>query len=301
MTLVSHGQSLWFETHTIICSIGIFYLLTVFCTFCFLFPIMPNISIFFLHWHSYIDIYSQFTQCMVVTKSVMHVKNCDICHFVYRATTGGGGVNLPWFWVRMCGWSPRTPPHSYTRLSEKHDPFIYFLSQKDTPFIYCFLKDTLFIYYFLDYTNFWPLLIWTLLPNWTIYLIVQGFHRTYATGAACQQRTLTPPDTWSCPIWDLQMFSCWDHWHSIIHYTVYDTFPWFDCLPTLTLLLNTGFQRAFATGVACLQGTLTPPDTWSCPTLGLACVLMSRPISPELVLSPDLWISNTPRYFSFAF
>ena len=85
------------------------------------------------------------------------------------------------------------------------------------------------------YTNFWPLLIWTLLPNLTFYLIVQGFHRTYATGAACQQRTLTPPDTWSCP------------------------------------------------------------------TLGLACVLMSRPISPELVLSPDFWISNTPRYFSFAY
>ena len=84
------------------------------------------------------------------------------------------------------------------------------------------------------YTNFWQLLIWTLLPNLTFYLIVQGFHRTYATGAACQQRTLTPPDTWSCP------------------------------------------------------------------TLGLACVLMSRPISPELVLSPDFWISNTPRYFSFA-
>ena len=84
-------------------------------------------------------------------------------------------------------------------------------------------------------TNFWPLLIWTLLPNLTFYLIVQGFHRTYATGAACQQRTLTPPDTWSCP------------------------------------------------------------------TLGLACVLMSRPISPELVLSPDFWISNIPRYFSFAY
>ena len=84
------------------------------------------------------------------------------------------------------------------------------------------------------YTNFWPLLIWTLLPNLTFYLIVQGFHRTYATGAACQQRTLTPPDTWSCP------------------------------------------------------------------TLGLACVLMSRPISPELVLSPDFWISNIPRYLSFA-
>ena len=85
------------------------------------------------------------------------------------------------------------------------------------------------------YTNFWPLLIWTLLPNLTFYLNIQGFHRTYATGAACQQRTLTPPDAWSCP------------------------------------------------------------------TLGLACVLMLRPISPELVLSPDFWISNTPRYFSFAY
>ena len=85
------------------------------------------------------------------------------------------------------------------------------------------------------YTNFWPILIWTLLPNLTFYLIVQGFHRTYATGAACQQRTLTPPDTWSCP------------------------------------------------------------------TLGLACVLMSRPISHGLVLSPDFWISNIPRYFSFAY
>ena len=83
------------------------------------------------------------------------------------------------------------------------------------------------------YTNFWPLLIWTLLPNLTFYRIVQGFHRTYATGAACQQRMLTPPDTWSCP------------------------------------------------------------------TLGLACVLMSRPLSPEHVLCPDFWISNIPRYFSF--
>ena len=50
------------------------------------------------------------------------------------------------------------------------------------------------------YTNFWPLLIWTILPNLTFYLIVQGFHRTYAMGAACQQRTLITPDTWSCPI-----------------------------------------------------------------------------------------------------
>ena len=38
----------------------------------------------------------------------------------------------------------------------------------------------------------------------------------------------------------------------------------------------------FATGAACQQRMLTPPDTWSCPTLGLASVLMLRPISPEL-------------------
>ena len=35
------------------------------------------------------------------------------------------------------------------------------------------------------------------------------------------------------------------------------------------------------------QRTLTPPDTWSCPTLGLASVLMLRPISLELVLFLD--------------
>ena len=65
-------------------------------------------------------------------------------------------------------------------------------------------------------------------------------------------------------------------------------------------LIVQGFHRTYATDAACQQRTLTPPDTWSCPTLGLAWVLMSRPISPELVLFPDFWISNIPRYFSFA-
>ena len=49
------------------------------------------------------------------------------------------------------------------------------------------------------------------LPN-TTYLPVftlpnkRGFNRIYATGVACQQGTLTPPDTWSRPLWDLHMF-----------------------------------------------------------------------------------------------
>ena len=73
-------------------------------------------------------------------------------------------------------------------------------------------------------------------------------------------------------------------------------------LPKLTFyLIARGFHRTFATGAACQQRTLTPPDTWSCPTLGLASVLMLRPISPELVLFLDFWVSNIPRYFCFCF
>ena len=56
-------------------------------------------------------------------------------------------------------------------------------------------------------------------------------------------------------------------------------------LPNLTFYLTVrGFHRTFATGALCQHRTLTPPDTWSRPTLGLACVIMLRPISPGLVL-----------------
>ena len=64
-------------------------------------------------------------------------------------------------------------------------------------------------------------------------------------------------------------------------------------------LIVQSFHKSYATGVACQQRTLTPLDTWFCSTLGLACVLMSTPISLELVLSPDFWMSNIPGYFSF--
>ena len=40
------------------------------------------------------------------------------------------------------------------------------------------------------------------------------------------------------------------------------------------------------------QRTLTPPDTWSCPTFGLASVLMLRPISPRTCRVSGLWVSN---------
>ena len=46
--------------------------------------------------------------------------------------------------------------------------------------------------------------------------------------------------------------------------------------------------------------TLTTPDTWLCPNLGFVSVIILRSISPQLVLSPYFWVSNTPRYVWFA-
>ena len=48
------------------------------------------------------------------------------------------------------------------------------------------------------------------------------------------------------------------------------------------------------------QRTLTPPDSWPCPTLRRVCVLKLRPISPERILLLDFWVSNIRRYFCFA-
>ena len=38
------------------------------------------------------------------------------------------------------------------------------------------------------------------------YQIMRGFYKTFAMSVACRQGTLTYPDTWSRPIWDLHMF-----------------------------------------------------------------------------------------------
>ena len=65
---------------------------------------------------------------------------------------------------------------------------------------------------------------------------------------------------------------------------VYDTFPWLDFLPSLKLLLNIGFHGASATGVACRQGTLTPPDTWSRPFGTCICSTCWNQSFSELVV-----------------
>ena len=98
-----------------------------------------------------------------------------------------------------------------------------------------------------------------------------------------------------------------DHlqWHPplIRHYTNFWHYYWsWPYNPNLTFyLIARGFHGTFATGAACQQRTLTPPDTWSCPTLGLVSVLMLRPISPDLVLFLDFWVSNIPRYICLCF
>ena len=47
-------------------------------------------------------------------------------------------------------------------------------------------------------------------PNSTFYRILSGFHRTFATGVACRQGTLTPPDTWSRSFGTCICSTCWD-------------------------------------------------------------------------------------------
>ena len=69
----------------------------------------------------------------------------------------------------------------------------------------------------------------------------------------------------------------------------------FDFLPNYAR-----YPYNICTGCGTPTEDATPPNTWSCPTLGLACVLISRPIPLERVWFQDFWVSNIPRYFSFA-
>ena len=106
--------------------------------------------------------------------------------------------------------------------------------------------------------------------------IMSGFHGAFATGVACQQGTLTTPDTWFRPrfgglhvLWLLSPVS------STIHR--------FNNLPKLTCTELRGFHGAFATGVACQQGALTLQDTWFRPPLwDLLMIQLLRPNSSNL-------------------
>ena len=90
------------------------------------------------------------------------------------------------------------------------------------------------------------------------------------------------------PCWRMTLYSDTLHWRDIT-----PIFPFIDLdlITEFDFLLNcVRFPQNISKGAACQQMTFSPSDTWSCPTLGLACVLMSRPISPKLVLFPDFWV-----------
>ena len=110
----------------------------------------------------------------------------------WRLLVTRGEGNLPWFWVRMCGWSTQTYPihihgevkkqtHSYTFYSEncihsftnykilpihiliiKFYPFIYFFGEKDTPLIYFWCENDTHSYTRRPekYTPFHPLILY---------------------------------------------------------------------------------------------------------------------------------------------
>ena len=59
-------------------------------------------------------------------------------------------------------------------------------------------------------------------------------------------------------------------------------------------------SEIYAANETFLATIFTPLDTWSCPTLGSAYVLILKPIPPEFVLFPVFWVSNIPQYFYFA-
>ena len=109
-------------------------------------------------------------------------------------------------------------------------------------------------------------------PNSTFSRIMKVFNRTFPTVVACWQKTLNPPDTsfWAC-IWSY----CYDIFSRILHQC-------HDLDPDLDLhQITRGFHWAFATGMTCIQGALTPLDTWSRPICELHTLTLASMTSEE--------------------
>ena len=106
---------------------------------------------------------------------------------------------------------------------------------------------------------------------------MSGFYGAFATDVACQQGTLTTPDTWFRPPFLGGLHLLW------LLRPVSLTLHRLNDLPKLTFTDWRGFHWAFATGVACQQGALTLPDTWFRPPLwDLLLLSLLRPDSSNL-------------------
>ena len=176
------------------------------------------------------------------------------------------------------GQIPRTC-HLFTRLFTSNTPW-YFLG---------------FAWPYTMTTPYWS----DFVPSSTLYRILSGFHRTFAMGVTCRQRSLTPPDTE--PV--LFVTFC------VLFVETSDTLYRLDVIPVCDITglnifpvsdisLNIGFHRAPATDVACWQGTLTPPDTWSSPFGNCICsTCWDQSFSRTCRYFSGLCSSNIPRYF----
>ena len=80
----------------------------------------------------------------------------------------------------------------------------------------------------------------TLIPS---LRIMSGFHGTFATVVACQQGTVTHPDTWFRPLFGVLYVI----WHRCYDLDTEHDFRW----------ITRGFHGVFSTGVACQLGVLT--------------------------------------------
>ena len=87
------------------------------------------------------------------------------------------GGRLPWFWVRTCGWSPRTLTHLYTRRRKKKRPIHILLIAKLVPIHILFFIFYLFTYfmsgkrYHTDILSKWTLYPFIYLEAWKVYNI----------------------------------------------------------------------------------------------------------------------------------
>ena len=124
-----------------------------------------------------------------------------------------------------------------------------------------------------------------LLPNY------ERFPSNICDGHADRGRLL-PPDTWSCPFWDLHIFYLLRPVTplSIRHYTSFDIIMGLHIFSEYDMSPNIGVHRASSTGVECQQGTLTPPDTWSSPIWDLHNYVLhveTNPFPEIVVIFPN--------------
>ena len=86
------------------------------------------------------------------------------------------------------------------------------------------------------------------------------------------------------PLFTYDIIICW---HSI-SMSICVNWYFFSIVPVWCKTVKSGFHRTFATGVACRQGTLTPPDTWSRPFGTCICsTCWDQSFSELVIISPD--------------